>query len=170
MKRQIKNHLSGRRLILPALTALALSMMIAPAGAQAAVRIGVKVNTPVVTAVLHSGGYGPGLQIRVPAGQRGIELTKVDRRIARQLAKRTVYNKSELLQLRRAGYSWDQVGRLLRIPSRLMQSVLPGHGIRCGNDSHLDRNHRSSGKDRAERDGERDQRRERPLKKSKLVR
>ena len=166
MKRQIKNHLSGHRLILPALTVLALSVLTIPASAQARVRIGVKINTPIINAVIHSVGHGSGLQIRVPARHHLVVMTKTDRRIARKLAKRTDYSKRELLQLRRAGYSWNEVGRLLRLPHRLMRSVLHPHGIKCGNDSRLDRYDRYDSYDRYDRDD----RRERTLKKARWVR
>jgi hypothetical protein len=164
MKRQITNHLSGRRLILPALTVLALSILTVPASAQARVRIGVKVNTPIGTAVVHSGGHGSGLQIRVPARHHRVIITKTDRRIARKLSKRTQYSKRELLQLRRVGYSWNEVGRLLRLPKRLMRSVLHSQRIKCGNDSRLDYN------DSWDRYDERDDRRSRSMKKVKRIR
>ena len=148
MKRQTTNQLSGRRLILPALTVLALSFLAIPGSAEARTRVSVKVKTPIISAILNYGGYGPGLHVKLPARQHRLVLTKADRQIARKLARRTIYTKHELLQLRRVGYSWNQVGRLLRLPRQLMRSVLYPGGIKCGNDSRFGRGHRLDRDDR----------------------
>ena len=102
MKSQSNNHLSGRRLILPALTVLALSLLTIPTSAKAGIRVGVKVKTPAISAVFHSGGHGPGLHVKIHPRYRDYQITKIDRKIARKLAKRTIYTRRELIQLRRA--------------------------------------------------------------------
>ena len=158
MKRQITNQLSGRRLILPALTVLALSFLAIPGSAEAGTRVRVQVKTPLINAVLHSGGNGPGLHVQLPVRQRVVVITQADQRIARRLAKRTVYTKPELLQLRRVGYTWNQIGELLRLPRQMMRSVLQPKGIRCGNEIRNDRYDREDG------------RRESPLRKGRVDR
>ncbi|MBU8869945.1 MAG: hypothetical protein KOO60_03610 [Gemmatimonadales bacterium] len=124
MKRQSNNHLSGRRLILPALAVLTLSFLAIPSSSQAGIRFGVKVKTPTISAVFHSDGPGPGLHVKVHPRYRDYQITKVDRKIAMKLAKRTPYSRHELLQLRRVGYSWNEIGRLLRLSPKMMRKAL----------------------------------------------
>lgn len=133
MKRQNDSRQSGRRLILSALAVLTLTIVMLPVGAQAKTRIKVRVKTPIVQAVFHSGNHGSGLRIGIPVGHRVVLVTDHDRRIARRLARRTEYHRSELLQLRRVGYTWSEIGRLLRVPRRTMSVVL--NPVKCGNDS-----------------------------------
>ena len=147
MKRQSNHQLSGRRLILPALAVLALTILAIPGSAEAGVRVGVQVKAPLINAVFHSGGHGSGLHVNVQPRIRDYQITRIDRKIARKLAKRTIYTKQELLQLKRVGYTWNQIGRLLRLPSKMMRSVLKPYQIHsqyqprkskhwCGNDSY----------------------------------
>ncbi len=96
---------------------------LAAAPAQADVRFGVRVNTPVVKARFHSGA-GSRIHVRIPAHNRGVKITKFDRKVARKLARRTDYSKGELLHLKRIGYSWRQVGRILHLPRRMVRHVI----------------------------------------------
>ena len=171
MKRQSTNQLSGRRLILPVLTVLALSFLAIPDSAEARVRV--KIKTPIISAVFHSGAHGSGINVMVPDRHRHVVITKSDRRIAGKLAKRIDYTKRELLQLRRMGYSWNQIGRLLHLPRNLMRSVLHTRWIKCGNDGHLNRDYyenRYDRYDRYERDDRRHDDKNRVIYKKRVIR
>ncbi len=165
MKRQSNLQLSGRRLILPALAILTLSMLALPSYSEAGIRIGAKLKTPNIRAVFNSDAPNQGLHARVNPRYRDhhIQITKVDRKIARKLAKRTIYTKHELIQLRRAGYTWNQIGRLLRLPSKLMHKILKPYQLHT---RHWDRNDR----DRCEDDWDyRDRYDRRPEKRSRTA-
>lgn len=138
---------------------MALSLMIlmgaalAASSAEAGVNVKVRINTPAVKATLHSGGHGPGLRVQVQPQRHQFRITKFDRKVARKLARRTAYNKQELLRLKRDGYSWAQVGNILHLPRRSVQNILrqvslemdrgwqrlERHDGRCDRDDYRDR-------------------------------
>ena len=126
MKRLTTNSTSGRRLILPVLAVLALTVLSLPTDADAGIRI--RVKTPVVQAVYVSGGHQPGLRIQVPGSYRPVKITNYDRKVARKISRRTDYSQGDLLRLRGAGYTWREVGRLLHIPQPLMSKALKAKG------------------------------------------
>ena len=155
MKRNSTKQLSGRRLILPALAVLTFSFLAIPGSSEAGVRVRVQVNSPLISAILHSGGHGPGLNVKIHPRVRSYQITKVDRKIARKIARRTEYSKRDLLQLRRVGYSWNQIGRLLHLPSRLMRNILHQYQPRLGYGGHYDHDRYSNDWDYYERDDRR---------------
>lgn len=111
-----------------ALVALSLTILmsatLAAGNAEAGVNFKVRVNTPAVKASLHSGGHGSGLRIRVQPQRYQVKITEFDRKVARKLAKRTAYNKQELLRLKRNGYSWREIGYMLDLPQKMVRRVL----------------------------------------------
>ena len=111
-----------------ALTLSALVILIgaslAAAPAQAGVKFGVRVDTPVVKARYHSSGHGSRIHVRVPAYDYRVKITQFDRQVARKLARRTDYSKGELLRLKRAGYNWGEIGRILHLPRKMVRRVI----------------------------------------------
>ncbi len=113
-----------------------ISASLAAAPAQAGIKFGVRVDTPVVKARYHS-GHGSRIHVRVPSYDYRVQITKFDRKVARKLARRTDYNKRELLRLKRAGYNWREIGRMLHLPRKMVRRVI--RNVRISMSSHGDR-------------------------------
>lgn len=144
-----------------ALMALSLTILIgagltAAANAEAGVNFQVRVGTPAVQATLHSSGHGPDLHIQMKPACRAVALTEFDRKVARKLARRTAYDKQELLRLKRVGYSWAQIGNILKLPRSAVQNVLRQTSLQMARaDRHENRSDRHGDRDR-DRDRDRD--------------
>lgn len=150
-----------------ALMALSLTILIgavlaAPSAAEAGVKFRVRLDTPTVKASLHSGGHGPGLRVRLEPARRAAVITRFDRKVARKLARRTVYHRHELLRLKRSGYSWARIGHILDLPRRSVQNVLRQTGREMARlemrhqrgDRPRDRDHRHEHRGRDSRRGD----------------
>jgi DNA-directed RNA polymerase specialized sigma24 family protein len=117
--------LVGQRLIGPVLVTLffmALLALLIPAQAEARLIIRAQVRLPHVSAVLDTS------PLRAAPVRQEVRceqsLTGADRQIANRLARMTPYHLAAFLDLRRAGYSWREIGRLLDIPQRVMRMAL----------------------------------------------
>jgi hypothetical protein len=109
------------------LSALALLLTLAPlsqATAKVVVRASVgtphyavKVNTSPVKYKYRQGKH------RVVVKQKHVRLTKQDRKMAKRLARVSYYSKREILELRRDGYSWKRIGRLLNLDPRAVRAA-----------------------------------------------
>ena len=104
----------------------------AASSAQAGVNVKVRLATPVVTAALHSGGPAAGLHVQVRPNLRPVRITAFDKKVARQLARRTRYNERELLRLKGSGYSWARIGRLLDLPRSSVRNTLRAASLEMG--------------------------------------
>ena len=160
MKTQ-KTNLSIAGLI--GLTVLSLTLLGAPAAnAQTKVRVQAKVQTPV--GVIHVSNT-PSVRYRelpprpvLPSPRYVVKITAQDRQIARRLARYTGAEKQRLLNLKREGYTWVQIGQWLDLSPRAVRAAHSQVAwnrflddqhvvIRCGNDYDDDRG-RGRGHDR----------------------
>jgi hypothetical protein len=110
------------------LAVLVLSGLLQPAPAQAALRVQAQLRLPAIDVIVHGGPRhaAPAIRnARIP--QR---LSKMDLKIAKRIAWHTPYRKAVLLNLRRAGYTWAQIGRMLSIPPRVMRVALASPRLR----------------------------------------
>lgn len=91
--------------------------------AQAGVVVRARIGAPVVKVKVDQ--RGPRVVLRTPPRHFGHarEISKLDRRMARRLARVTPYNKGLLLEWRRAGYGWFSIGHKLDIPSRVISAA-----------------------------------------------
>ena len=109
------------------LMALALLIALAPvtqAQAKVVVRATVKTphlsvkvsNTPVARRYVH-------LTPRVTHRQVLVRIDKQDRQMARRLASISGATRGEILELRRDGYTWNQIGRFLNLNPRAVRAA-----------------------------------------------
>jgi hypothetical protein len=127
MRRMPRTLLFGHRLIGPVLAALLLLILLGlviPSRADAGIRVGVRLATPHVSIVLHSGDGHQGPRICQLPVRRVVVLDRADRRIAGELARRTRYSRAALLDLRRAGYDWGEIGRILDLPPWMVREAV----------------------------------------------
>jgi hypothetical protein len=130
MKRLMMNPRKGRSAavtvpgtptVLALSAVLALSCLLSASPARADLRVQAHLRLPAVDVVVHA-GPGPATCVRsCPAGTD--RLSRLDHRIARYLARRTPYKTVVLLGFRRAGYSWLDIGRRLRIAPQVAQAT-----------------------------------------------
>jgi len=114
------------------LMALALFLFAAD-DAEAKVRVKAKVRTPYGTIQVANGyserTWSPRYRQlparRRPPVHRQVEfrITKRDRRIAKRLAWYTGVAKYEIVQLKREGYRWGEIGRWLDVPQRVVRAA-----------------------------------------------
>ena len=109
------------------LPVLALLLALGPAGeAQAGVRFKASLRTPHARIVVDNGafhhvrGYRRPLPVRY---HQEFRITKKDRRIARRLARYTGVPKRELIQLKKMGYSWNEIGRWLGVSRKAVRAA-----------------------------------------------
>ncbi len=118
-------YLLGRRLIVPVLGLLLLLTFLAlvlPTRAEAGLQVRAQLQTPHVTVrVANTPRYYPVERVRIPTQ---VYLTKWDHKIARRLAQRTPYPMEVFVDLRKAGYSWSQIGHALRIPQQVIHDAV----------------------------------------------
>jgi len=118
-------NLWGRRLIGPLLglvVLLVLMVLLLPDVAKAGLVVQGQVRTPDGKVVVAVGSHYD--QPQRSQSRYFHSISKMDQRIAQQLARRTVYRKAVFLDLRRAGHSWREIGRLLHIPQRVMRIAI----------------------------------------------
>ena len=118
-----------KRMILLGLIVLALLVgpgFMRPAEAQ--VRVSATVRTPNVRVSIgntHPGYHLIGRRGHLPMrGRRLFTLSKQDRVIARRLARYTGVPAREIIQARRYGYNWFEIGRWLRLPRFAVRAAM----------------------------------------------
>lgn len=133
-----------KRLVLFSIPALALLLTIGAVDeAQARIRVKATVRTPYGRVHVDNGPYRHTRVYRQALPVRHYEyyqVTKRDRKIARRLARYTGVPKTELIQLRRVGYSWGEIGRWLDVPRQVVRAARSGKSWRRFMDRH-DRGH-----------------------------
>ncbi len=109
------------------LPVLALLLTVGAADeAQARIRVKGTLRTPhgvvkVDTGPFHhTRGYRPVYPVR---HYERIRVSKKDRKIARRLGRYTGAPKRELIQLRKQGYSWKEIGRWLGVPRKVVRAA-----------------------------------------------
>lgn len=119
------------KMTLLSLPALTLLLILGTADeAQARIRVKATFRTPhgVVQvdngASRHSRGYRRALPIRY---QREFRVTKKDKKIARRLGRYTGVPKRELIQLKRQGYSWGEIGNWLGVSRKAVRAAKSQH-------------------------------------------
>ena len=109
------------------LSALALLLTLAPLSqANAKVVVRASVGTPHFAVRVNSAPVKykyRHLKPRVVKHCQAVRITKQDRRMAKRLARVSYYNKHEILELRRDGYSWKRIGRLLNLDPRAVRAA-----------------------------------------------
>jgi hypothetical protein len=108
--------------VLVLIVSLVLVVLLLPDPAKAGLVIRGQAYTPggrIVVAVDTRHG-----QHRRQPARYHYPVSRMDHKIARKLARRTPYRKAVYLDLRRAGYSWREIGRILHIPRRIMRTAI----------------------------------------------
>jgi hypothetical protein len=106
------------------MTALILGIMMASVHqAKAGLVVRARIGDPVVTVKVGHHEHRVVTRHLVPTVRFHHKITKKDRRVARRLAAVTCYRKGDLLDWRRAGYSWKRIARELDIPRRMVQAA-----------------------------------------------
>ena len=94
--------------------------------AEARIRVKATLRTPHVGVVYDSGPLAyrdlPLRPLPVRYYER-VRITKRDRRIAQRLAWYTGVPRRELIQAKRAGYTWMEIGRRLDVPRRVVKAA-----------------------------------------------
>lgn len=133
------------------LMALALLIALAPVGkAQAKVVVRASVATPHLSVRVNPtpvAYYYKHLKPRPVRTRVIVRIDKQDRKMARRLARVSNYSKKELLEMRRDGYSWNQIGSFLNLNPRAVRAARHAMSwerylgerrhtvVRCGNHS-----------------------------------
>ena len=71
----------------------------------------------------HTRGYRGYRQVLPVRHYERIRVSKKDRKIARRLGRYTGAPKRELIQLRKQGYSWKEIGRWLGVPRKVVRAA-----------------------------------------------
>ena len=96
-----------------------------PLAFQVQVLLQVRVQVQVDTGAFRiSGGYGKALPGRY---QEQYRVTQKDRKIAGRLGRYTGVSKRELVQLKKQGYSWNEIGRWLGISPKVVRAAKSNH-------------------------------------------
>jgi hypothetical protein len=113
------------------LPALALLLILGAADeAQARIRVKATVRTPYGVVQVDNGAHrqGRGYRRALPARQRQeFRLTKKDKKVARRLGRYTGVPKRELLQMKRMGYSWGEIGNWLGVSHKAVRAAKSQH-------------------------------------------
>jgi hypothetical protein len=109
------------------LPVLALLLTVGAADeAQARIRVKGTFRTPHGIIQVDNGAYHHTRGYRQVVRVRHYEqswITKRDHKIARRLGRYTGVPKRELVQLRKQGYSWREIGRWLGVPRRIVRAA-----------------------------------------------
>jgi len=110
------------------ITAVLLVSFMGVSNAEAKNRVRVKVRTPQISVRVKTMPVVHRRTVirRVPLPVRfhaHYDITKKDRKIARRLAKYTGTSKRELVELRRQGYRWSEIGRWLDLPRHTVRAA-----------------------------------------------
>jgi hypothetical protein len=143
--------MNSKQRILTGLMALALLITMAPVNkADAGIVVRGSVSTPHISVRVNTGPtpvYRNNHLRPLPAQRCAVVIIdKQDRRIARRLASYTGHTKRELLQMRRNGYTWQEIGSWLNLRPQVVRAAYRAeswerflHGgrpvrvVRCGN-------------------------------------
>jgi hypothetical protein len=114
-----------RQMTIAAVTFAAVAVIAMQASAE--IRIVASVNTPgasVHACNVPSCYYGTGYYRRVPAIRHvHYEITKRDRKISRRLAYFSGVPAHKLVRLRRRGFRWFEIGRMIHVPCRVVRAA-----------------------------------------------
>ena len=94
--------------------------------AQARIRVKGTLRTPIGVvqvdngAYHHTRGYRQALPVRY---YERIRVSEKDRKIARRLGRFTGVPKRELIQMRKQGYSWKEIGNWLGVPRKVVRAA-----------------------------------------------
>jgi hypothetical protein len=120
-----------KRMRMNLLSLVALALLVAPVivqAAEAGIRFDATVNTTHVRVRL---GSTPSIHYRIyrrghlPIRRlRPYRIVMPDRRIAQRFARYTGVPARELIQLRRRGYTWFEIGRWLGLPRRVVVAAM----------------------------------------------
>jgi hypothetical protein len=94
--------------------------------AQARIRVKGTLRTPHGVVVVdngayhHTRGYRPALPVR---HVERIRVSERDKKMAARLGRYTGVPKRELIQLRKQGYSWKEIGRWLGVPRQVVRAA-----------------------------------------------
>jgi hypothetical protein len=109
---------------------LALALLIGPVSvkeARAGIKVRAALRTPNVRIQVsnHSADRRPGIcrTPRVEYRLHRVTISQSDRRIAKRLARYTGVPQRELLQLRRQGYRWNEIGRWYHVPRPVVRAA-----------------------------------------------
>jgi hypothetical protein len=94
--------------------------------AQARIRVRGTLQTPHAVVHVDNGAYRHGRVYRQALPVRYYERVRVsqnDRKIARRLARYSGVPQRELIQLRKEGYSWREIGRWLGVPRKVVHAA-----------------------------------------------
>lgn len=94
--------------------------------AQARIRVKATLRTPNVQVSVDNGAYNhsPRYRQALPARyHQKVRISKRDKNVAKRLARYTGTPKRELIQLRKQGYSWREIGRWLGISRKVVRAA-----------------------------------------------
>jgi hypothetical protein len=115
------------RMNIAALTALTLLLGFGLVDeAEAKIRVKATLRTPNVGVVFDNGRSDCRIGRPLPLPDRhyrNVRISKRDKRIAKRLAYYTGVSKRELIQAKRMGYSWNEIGRWLDVPRRVVKAA-----------------------------------------------
>jgi len=97
--------------------------------AQARIRVQATVRTPYGNIQIDNGAYHPTRGYRQALPVRHFDNyreTQRDRMIAGRLARFTGAPQRELMQLRKQGYNWNEIGRWLDVPNGVVRAAQSG--------------------------------------------
>lgn len=122
-----KVRTNRKRLGFFSLPVLALMLTMGAADqAQARIRVQATVRTPYGRVMIDNGPYRHTRVYRQALPVRRCVLVQVsrrDRNIARRLGRFTGVPQRELIQLRRQGYTWNEIGRWLDVPRKVVRAA-----------------------------------------------
>ncbi len=101
--------------------------------AQARIRVRATVRTPYGMVRVDNGAYHHTRVYRQALPVRHYEyyrVTKRDKKIANRLGRYTGVPRRELIQLRKQGYNWGEIGRWLDVPRKVVRAAKSGKSWR----------------------------------------
>jgi len=109
------------------LAALVVSLMLGAADqAQARIRVTGTLRTPNVKIQVDNGTYhqSPVYRQALPVRyQPAVRITKQDKNIAKRLSRYTGVPRRELIQMRKQGYAWGEIGRWLGLSRGVVRAA-----------------------------------------------
>jgi len=117
------------RMTLMSLATLALLIgAVIAQDADAQIRVDATLHTPNVRVRISStpsDHYRSSKKRQLPVRMhKHVKISKRDRKIARRLARYTGVPSRELIQLRRQGYGWFQIGRWVQLPRPMVRAAM----------------------------------------------
>lgn len=115
------NHFASWSLL--GLCTLALTLFATAGNAEAAVRVSATVRTPYGVVRVDNGGTRTRCEMLPVRHLVAFRIADGDRQMARRLAWYTGVSKHEILDLRRQGYRWDEIGRWLGVHRSVVRAA-----------------------------------------------